>query len=85
MTKSKNELILWFDQLHNTDISIVGGKNASLGEMINIGIPVPPGFAITAYAYEKFIKETKIGKIIFEIIKKTIKSRLSSTSDVLEF
>ena len=71
MTKSKNELILWFDQLRNTDISIVGGKNASLGEMINIGIPVPPGFAITAYAYEKFIKETKIGKIIFEIIKKT--------------
>lgn len=73
MTKPNKELILWFDELRNTDVPIVGGKNASLGEMINAGMPVPPGFAITAYAYEKFIKETKISKTIYEIIRKTIK------------
>ena len=73
MTKPNKELILWFDGLRNTDVPIVGGKNASLGEMINAGMPVPPGFAITAYAYEKFIKETKISKTIYEIIRKTIK------------
>ena len=36
---------------------VVGGKNASLGEMINAGLPVPPGFAVTAYSYEKYIQE----------------------------
>ena len=50
--------ILWFETLRNTDVPIVGGKNASLGEMINAGMPVPPGFAVTAYAYEKFIKQS---------------------------
>lgn len=72
MSKSNNELILWFDKVRNTDVPIVGGKNASLGEMINAGMPVPPGFAITAYAYEKFIKETKISTTIYKIIQETI-------------
>ena len=72
MSKSNNELILWFDKVRNTDVPIVGGKNASLGEMINAGMPVPPGFAITAYAYEKFINETKISATIYKIIQKTI-------------
>ena len=72
MTKPNNELILWFDGLRNTDVPIVGGKNASLGEMIHAGMPVPQGFAITAYAYEKFIIETKISKTIYEIIRETI-------------
>ncbi|TRO43784.1 phosphoenolpyruvate synthase, partial [Candidatus Bathyarchaeota archaeon] len=56
----------------NTDVPIVGGKNASLGEMINAGMPVPPGFAVTAYAYEKFIKQTEIAKKIYEIISETV-------------
>lgn len=73
MSKSNNELILWLDKVRNTDVPIVGGKNASLGEMINAGMPVPPGFAITAYAYEKFIKETKISTTIYKIIQETIK------------
>ena len=73
MSKSNHELILWFDKVRNTDVPLVGGKNASLGEMINAGMPVPPGFAITAYAYEKFIKETKISTTIYKIIQETIK------------
>ena len=52
LIKPNTKLILWFDELRNTDVPIVGGKNASLGEMIHAGMPVPPGFAITAYAYE---------------------------------
>ena len=55
MNETKKDLVLWFENLRKTDIPLVGGKNANLGEMINAGIPVPPGFAITAYAYEKFI------------------------------
>jgi len=64
--------ILWFETLRNTDVPIVGGKNASLGEMINAGMPVPPGFAVTAYAYEKFIKQTGIAKKIYQIISETV-------------
>jgi pyruvate,water dikinase len=64
--------VLWFETLRNNDVPIVGGKNASLGEMINAGMPVPPGFAVTAYAYEKFINHTGIAKKIYEIINETV-------------
>ena len=52
---------LWFEEVGMTDVSLVGGKNASLGEMIQQltpkGINVPGGFAITAYAYRYFIQQ----------------------------
>ncbi|MBN1357288.1 phosphoenolpyruvate synthase [Candidatus Bathyarchaeota archaeon] len=69
--KNKSD-VLWFETLRNTDVPIVGGKNASLGEMINAGMPVPPGFAVTAYAYEKFIQQTKIAEKIYQIISETV-------------
>jgi phosphoenolpyruvate synthase/pyruvate phosphate dikinase len=52
------KLILWLDQLGKDDVSIAGGKGASLGEMIKIDIPVPPGFVILSSAFEKFLEET---------------------------
>ncbi|HSQ48683.1 MAG TPA: phosphoenolpyruvate synthase [Candidatus Deferrimicrobiaceae bacterium] len=71
-TPKERELVLWFDKLRNTDVAVVGGKNASLGEMINAGLPVPFGFAITAYSYEHFILEKKIAENIYKIIKETV-------------
>ncbi|MCW4028119.1 MAG: phosphoenolpyruvate synthase [Candidatus Bathyarchaeota archaeon] len=65
-------LVLWFDVLRNNDVSIVGGKNASLGEMIHAGLPVPFGFAVSAYSYERFIVEKKIAEQIYKIIKETV-------------
>jgi len=57
-------LILWFDQIRLDDLPFVGGKNASLGEMIGQltpqGINVPTGFAITAYAYRYFIESAEL-------------------------
>ncbi|EIJ36601.1 phosphoenolpyruvate synthase [Thiothrix nivea] len=54
------DYILWFDQLGMHDVGIVGGKNASLGEMIsnlaNVGVTVPNGFATTTHAYQDFIR-----------------------------
>ncbi|MBE9045699.1 phosphoenolpyruvate synthase [Pleurocapsales cyanobacterium LEGE 10410] len=54
-------LILWFEEVGIADISFVGGKNASLGEMIQQLIPkgvnVPAGFATTAYAYRYFVEQ----------------------------
>jgi len=69
------ELVLWFDDVRNTDVPLVGGKNASLGEMINAGLPVPPGFAVTAYSYERYIQETGIAKQIYKIIDDTVTDR----------
>lgn len=52
-----NDLVLWLDQLRMTDLGKVGGKNASLGEMIGnlakLGVSVPGGFATTADAFQQ--------------------------------
>ena len=68
----EQKLILWFEELGREDIPLVGGKNANLGEMLKAGIPVPPGFAITAYAYKRFIEETGIAQQIYKIIEETV-------------
>ncbi len=65
-------LIRWFKDLKKEDIPLVGGKSANLGEMTQAGIPVPPGFAITSYAFKSFIIETGISEKIYKIIEKTI-------------
>ena len=68
----EEKLILWFEELGKEDIPLVGGKNANLGEMLKAGIPVPPGFAITAHAYKRFIEETGIAEQIYKIIEETV-------------
>jgi len=45
-----DDLIVWFEHYRDEDRSRVGGKNASLGTMTAAGLPVPPGFAVTADA-----------------------------------
>ena len=60
----KKAFILWFKELGIEDVPLVGGKNASLGEMYrNLtqkGVNIPNGFAVTAYAYRYFLKQAKI-------------------------
>ena len=72
VTRSK-KFILWFSELGIVDVPIVGGKNASLGEMYRKlgkkGVRVPNGFAITAHAYFYFIKKAKIDDDIRRILK----------------
>ncbi|CAM3616185.1 MULTISPECIES: phosphoenolpyruvate synthase [Halomonas] len=62
------EYILWFDQLGMTDVERVGGKNASLGEMISnlsgAGVTVPGGFATTAHAYREFLSHEGLNERI---------------------
>jgi pyruvate,water dikinase len=68
----RQDLVIWFEGLRRTDIPSVGGKNANLGEMTYAHLPVPPGFAITAYAYKKFIEDTSIAAKIYDIINETM-------------
>jgi len=54
--------ILWLDQISKSDLLLVGGKGANLGEMSKAGFPVPRGFCITTSAYRRQIEETIIGR-----------------------
>ena len=62
--KHDKAFILWFDEISIGDVALVGGKNASLGEMYqkltSKGVAVPHGFAITSYAYKHLIKTAGI-------------------------
>ncbi|MFN6535901.1 MAG: phosphoenolpyruvate synthase [Nostoc sp. EkiNYC01] len=78
----ERSLILWFDEVGIHDIPLVGGKNASLGEMIQQltpkGINVPTGFATTAYAYRYFIEsaglEAKLRKLFADLDVEDVKN-----------
>ncbi len=67
--EKRHDYVLWFEECDLTSIPIVGGKNASLGELLKAGIPVPPGFAVTTKAYNLFIEQGNIKKEIFDELK----------------
>ncbi len=52
------KMIAFFEELGIDDVGKVGGKCASLGEMSKIGVPVPPGFAVTTDAFDHFLEKT---------------------------
>jgi pyruvate, water dikinase len=70
-----NSLVLWLEDVGLADVPIVGGKNASLGEMIRQltpeGVKVPTGFATTAHAYREFLRqgglETQLQKLFADL------------------
>ncbi|WP_417552113.1 phosphoenolpyruvate synthase [Marinomonas fungiae] len=67
-----SNFIKWFSDLRLDDVGEVGGKNASLGEMISnlaeLGIQVPNGFATTAYAYQSFLEESGLNQKIHDLL-----------------
>ena len=68
--KHDKAFILWFDEVLIGDVALVGGKNASLGEMhqklTSKGVAVPNGFAITSYAYKHLIKTAGIANDVLD-------------------
>ena len=64
---SSQKYVLWFDELRNSDVAIVGGKNASLGEMHSqlkpLGIRVPDGFAVHINAYRDALSDKDIAEM----------------------
>ena len=64
---------MWFDNINASDIADVGGKNASLGEMITqlkeTGISVPDGFAITTSAYISFLEHNDLSERIAALVE----------------
>jgi pyruvate,water dikinase len=74
-------LVLRFEDCSRTDVALVGGKNASLGEMVRSlsseGIHVPGGFATTATAYWRFIEENKLEGLIRQSILELQQDKVS--------
>ena len=50
-------LLCWFEECRKDSVPLVGGKCSSLGELINAGVRVPPGFALTTHGYRRFMAE----------------------------
>ena len=65
-----SDLVLWLDELRMSDLAKVGGKNASLGEMIGnlakLGVSVPGGFATTAQAFQDYLEKSGLAKRILD-------------------
>lgn len=67
---SKIDFVKWFSELNKDSGPVAGGKGANLGEMFNFKIPVPPGFVVTAQAYDYFIAKSGMKEKIAEILGK---------------
>jgi len=73
--KGELPLVLWYNQLGMNDVDRVGGKNASLGEMItnlsSLGVSVPNGFATTADAFNQFLDQSGVNQRIYALLDET--------------
>ena len=63
--------VVKFEDLNKSDIGIAGGKGANLGELTQAGIPVPPGFVVTAETYEKFMEDAGINEKVMSLLDDT--------------
>ncbi len=75
--------VLWLDEIGADDIEAVGGKGASLGELTGAGLPVPPGFVVTASTYRSFIENAGIDEELFEAVDVDVEdsAALASAAD----
>ncbi|KGL54418.1 phosphoenolpyruvate synthase [Pantoea ananatis] len=73
--KGEQPLVLWYNQLGMHDVDRVGGKNASLGEMItnlsSLGVSVPNGFATTSWAFNQFLEQSGLNQRIYALLDDT--------------
>lgn len=82
------ELIRKFQNINKNDANLAGGKGASLGEMTQVGIPVPPGFVLLSNSFDQFLKETDLVQEIDSILKKVRPNEMhtveSASADIKE-
>lgn len=69
MTTATARPIVWFEEIGKEDIALVGGKGANLGELTRAGIPVPPGFVVTADTYFRFLEASGLKPRIVELLE----------------
>lgn len=69
MADRTDSIVVWLENIRKDDVTLVGGKCANLGELTAKGVRVPPGFAVTADAFRRFLDETKIGEVIHKTLR----------------
>jgi pyruvate,water dikinase len=86
--KSNQDYTKWFKDIHITDVPLVGGKNASLGEMYNAlttkGVKIPNGFCVTVASYWEFIHSNKLFEPLSELMKGIDKKEYSNLREIAE-
>lgn len=60
--------VVWAQNIGKNDIPLVGGKGANLGEMIGVGLPVPPAFVVSAPAFHRFILDAGVAESVFPML-----------------
>lgn len=78
------ELTRKFEKLGKGDAAIAGGKGASLGEMTQAGIPVPPGFVVLADSFNKFLEETQLEASVEAVLKDVNFEDVNSVNEASE-
>jgi rifampicin phosphotransferase len=63
------QYVAQLDKIHQYDLKSVGGKAANLGELINAGLPVPPGFVVLTSAYDSFVTENSLQSQIERLVQ----------------
>ena len=76
--------VMWFDEIKLSDIPLVGGKGANLGEMTNAGLPVPPGFVVTSEAYLDALERSGVRNALVDLLNTLRPDDPSSLSDITE-
>lgn len=79
---SKYSYIKWFDEIGKDDIPTVGGKGANLGELTAFGLPVPPGFCVTAGGYDKFIDYAELDEVVKFLMESLDVDNVEALQDV---
>jgi pyruvate,water dikinase len=62
-------IVCWFEEVSKGSVALVGGKCSSLGELINAGVRVPPGFALTTHGYAQFMRDAGIQSEVNGLLK----------------
>ena len=75
------DYVIGLDRIGKYDIKGAGGKGANLGEIIQIGIPVPEGFVVTTSSFNRLIQAHNIGNRLQEIVES---ANVDDTSGLLE-
>ncbi len=73
--------ILWFEECSKDSLPLVGGKNANLGEMVNAGIRVPMGFALTGQAFNTYMEKEGLWKIVREALGNISQEDIKAVSE----
>ena len=74
--------IKWFKEISKGDLEVAGGKGTNLGIMTQTGLPIPPGFVVTAQTYKEFIEKTGIKDQILEKVKSINRMKMLRNQNV---